>query len=55
MINVHIVEKISLSKMGSERGGFQLMLIMSLLGLYFDAAVVFDIKFSTIFRYVTAK
>ena len=39
---------------GVWKGGFQLMLILGLLGMYFDAAVVFVMKSSLLFRLTVA-
>ena len=40
--------------MGSERENFQLKEILGLLCVHFDAAVVFVMKFSTLFRFTLA-
>ena len=48
------LEVLLLSKFCSEKGGFQLMQILDLLGMYFGAAVVFVTNFSLLFKLVVA-
>ena len=48
------LEVLLISKFGSERGGFQTMQILDLLGMYFDAWVVFVTNSLLLFRLAMA-
>ena len=47
-------KKLLLKSQWGLKGGFQLMLILSLLGMYFDAAVVFVTSQTLLFRFAMA-